>query len=68
MTLNDRVTTPDADFVNFVTPRESLLSDLEDEWEPEDKSQDEDGNKSESQDDNEHHSNIFEIIQDDDEY
>ena len=38
MTLNDRGTTPDADFVNFVTPRESLLSDLEDEWEQEDKS------------------------------
>ena len=68
MTLNDRVTTPDADFINFVTPRKSLLSDLEDEWEPEDKSHDEDGNKSESQDDHENHSNIFEILQDDDEY
>ena len=62
MTLNGRVTTPDADFVNFVTPRESPLSDSEDEWEPADESQDEDGNKGKSQDDNKHHSNIFEII------
>ena len=48
MTLNDRVITLDSDFINFVTPRESLLLDSEDEWEPEDKCQDEDGNESES--------------------